>query len=810
MLIRRIIPLLITLALAAGAVLFFLSGEKNEHALNNPVQRLPANTTSIAHIDDPAIALGKLKALESANVLGEGFDLLKKVFADSSLLMLNPPCAMYATSQGFVLSVGVAKNVSAETLIKKWFPKAQKETGYWKSDGLAIFSNEENIFFTAGSSDLVINSTPTASDSLLMSTLKLAGRADLRIATLLNENDNLQNLLHGDQASASDVHITANGLASETVLLGQSQIGNELAGLPARWTEIIPDRVSRFEGIGFKSGADASDKVIGSLNKAAFNRQLADLETKYNTSADEMLYVWWNAGIGLFSASKSKFAVIGTADPLLAASAFMKLPNAQSESSNMGLVVTWDECELLNHLLSPFAKQEFKAALINEEIVLLASSASELSVASALPILNSEHVLTRALEKNEHYVFYNETNEGESNLLGPWFKVQKICVSGESTNGHFFSSIQSGSEVHTAETATQVVWEYALPNEANQSPVLIPDHRNGGFYVLVQDNQNVLHAISQKGTLLWTKEIGESIIGKITPIDLYKNGKWQIAFTTKKDIHCIDIQGRNVKGFPVASNHTITSPLFIADYDGNRNYRLLAGCANGSIINIQGEGIKTAGWQHSPADGAVVLMDHLKVGNKDYLFAASDKGSCYLLKRDGTPRMKTSATVSVPFDCPNFRLTGDISSSSILYLDSLGQVYESVFGKVGSIPNESILSGADQLALTDLDNDRLQEFIIGRNNAIECYRTDGSLLFTHPLNGAECDDLALYQFDNRQHIGFSVPANDEINLIDQNGKQRAGFPLKGGFGFSIRDINQDSQLELISISGKKVILCYKL
>jgi outer membrane protein assembly factor BamB len=810
MLIRRIIPLLITLALAAGAVLFFLSGEKNVHALNNPVQRLPANTTSITHIADPAIALGKLNAIESTNALGEGFDLLKKVFADSSLLALNPSCAMYSTPNGFVLSLGVAKNTPAESLIHKWFPKAQKETGYWKSGDLAIFTNEENIFFTSGAGSLEINSTPTASDSLLLSTLKLAGLADLRIATLLNGNDNLQNLLHGDLASASDVHLTANGITSETVLLGKSQIGSELDGIPARWAEIIPDKVSKFEGIGFKSGAEASDKVIGSANKAGFNRLLADLETKYNTSADEMLYVWWNAGIGSFSLNKSEFTIVGTADPLLAASAFMKLPNAQSTSSNVGLIVTWDECELLNHLLSPFVKQEFKAALINEEIVLLASSASELSVAAALPILNSEHVLTRALEKNEHYVLYNENNDDESNLLWPWFKVQKVCVSGKSTNGHFFTSIQSGGEVHTAETATQVAWEYVLPNEATQSPTLIPDHRNGGYYVLVQDNQNVLHAISQKGSLLWTKEIGEPIIGKITPIDLYKNGKWQFAFTTKKEIHCIDIQGRNVKGYPVSSNQTITSPLFVADYDANRNYRLLAGCANGTIINIQGEGIKTAGWQHASANGAVVLMEHLKVGNKDYLFAASDKGLCYLLKRDGTPRMKTSATIAVPFECPNFRLTGDISSSSILYLDSLGQVYESVFGKEGSIPNESILIGADELALTDLDNDRLQEFVIGRPNAIECYRTDGSLLFTHPLNGAECDNLALYQFDNRQHIGFSIPSNDEINLIDQNGKQRAGFPQKGGFGFTIRDINQDNQLELISISGKKVILCYKL
>lgn len=810
MLTRRIIPLVATLALVAGAVIFYLSGEKQTNVLSNPITQFPENTTSIAFVADPSSTIAKLKSLDSPFSETNGLLLLSKVFADSAVLSFNPSCAIFSTQQGFVLSLGTNPSIPSESLLKSWFPNIEKVDGNWRTEDLFIQLTEDGIFFNHGTNEIKLNSQLSKSDSLILNALNLSGKSDFRIATLKDSGGGLQELLYASHTLASDVHLTANGVASETVLLGKSILQNELNGIPNNWVKLIPDKVSMFEGIGFLSGADASTAVIGDLNKADFNSKLADLENQYNTSADDALYVWWNAGIANYTVKNTQITMLGSADQLLTASAFMKLPNAVATSSNVGLIITWSNGELLNHLLSPFVKGNFSAALINEDVVLLAQNESDLNLITAISTLSTEHVLFKAFEKAEHYALFETSNQSNASLLSPWFSSNRYCVSGKSSNGHFFSSIQHVNDQQLASSSTHVSWELAFANDAINSPTIVPDHKNGGYYIVVQDNQNILHAISQQGTEVWSKEINNPIIGSITPIDLYKNGKWQVAFATKNQVHCIDIQGRDVKGFPVSSNQPISSPLFVADYDDNRNYRLLAGCENGSVLNIQGEGIKTAGWQQKPVNSPIILMEHLKVGNKDFLFAVSENGNCYLLNRDGTSRYDTRALIKTPLSCPNFRLTGDISTSSVIYLDSIGQVYESVFGKPGTLPNESILPGVQQLVLTDLDNDRLQEFVVGRSNAVEYYRSDGSKVMSHETNASSCSDMSTYQFDSRQYIGYANSSKDEIDLIDQNGNQRTGFPLKGGGKFTIRDIDNDNQLELITVSRAKVLLCYDL
>jgi hypothetical protein len=84
-----------------------------------------------------------------------------------------------------------------------------------------------------------------------------------------------------------------------------------------------------------------------------------------------------------------------------------------------------------------------------------------------------------------------------------------------------------------------------------------------------------LHLINPDGKTIWTQKIDGPLLGKIHEVDIYRNGKRQMAFTTSNTFYVLDIKGKNVAPFPIKFKDPITQPLAVFDYDNNRKYRFL-------------------------------------------------------------------------------------------------------------------------------------------------------------------------------------------------------------------------------------------
>ena len=179
------------------------------------------------------------------------------------------------------------------------------------------------------------------------------------------------------------------------------------------------------------------------------------------------------------------------------------------------------------------------------------------------------------------------------------------------------------------------------------------------------------------GSVVWAKEVKSPPIGKAYEVDIYANGKYQTAFATAEAVYLIDVKGNRVKGFPFKSRSAITG-FSVVDYDNNSKFRFLIASANGNITNLKGEGNKTSGWNFSKLGGGVSVehMHHLRVGSKDYIYAGCSDGSVKLLKRSGGVRSKTDIHVHPGVE-PSFRLSSNISKSSVLFVDEVGMLRES-------------------------------------------------------------------------------------------------------------------------------------
>ena len=178
--------------------------------------------------------------------------------------------------------------------------------------------------------------------------------------------------------------------------------------------------------------------------------------------------------------------------------------------------------------------------------------------------------------------------------------------------------------------------------EAEANPNLfnwVKNHNNNTYELLVQDTNNKLYLINQKGQVLWKKELSSTIQGRIQEVDLFKNNKIQFAFTTKNEFMILDRNGNQVDSFYKEYNNNL-KPLSVFDYDKNRNYRFLISHDNN--VEMYDNKMKlVSGFEFNKTKSDIVNQpQHIRIGTKDYIIVAEEKGKLHILDRRGKDRTK--------------------------------------------------------------------------------------------------------------------------------------------------------------------------
>lgn len=196
------------------------------------------------------------------------------------------------------------------------------------------------------------------------------------------------------------------------------------------------------------------------------------------------------------------------------------------------------------------------------------------------------------------------------------------------------------------EQVVKPVWSADLASGAIAGPFLLKNHYNQQNEIAVQDHNDVLYLFGSTGKLLWKKGLNGRIIGGIHQVDLFRNGKLQMAFNTSTHIYMLDRNGNPVEPFPAKAPDSISSPMAVFDYDKTRNYRFVFACGN-SIYNWDKTAKEVKGWELKTVDGIVLREpEHHVAGNKDYLVFITDNNLAYLTDRRG--RVRVSDVLKLP------------------------------------------------------------------------------------------------------------------------------------------------------------------
>lgn len=419
--------------------------------------------------------------------------------------------------------------------------------------------------------------------------------------------------------------------------------------------------------------------------------------------------------------------------------------------------------------------------------VILTDALNTNTLASSDAFTNIDQHLSSA---SSLFIFKNA--EGLSNVLDQNFKgynANAVQYVYENDYAHVNGIIQKFKK-RAASNSVSEAFVTALDADMLAEPQTLQNHVTKAHDIAVQDINNTLHLISSSGKILWKKRLQGKILGKIEQIDLYKNGRLQLAFTTKNRLYVIDRNGNDVAPFPLKFNDDITAPLSVFDYDKRKNYRLLV-TQGKNLLMYDARGTSVSGFDYNSTGGTVSSQPkHFRIGSKDYIaFAADDK--LMILNRQGVVRINVKDKIQF--------------SDNEIYLYQNQFTTTNTLGQLVQVDTQGTLSTTN-LNLTDKHH-------IEATSKTLVTLTENKLQIksrTVDLDYGEYTAPKVFYLDDKIYITTTDLQAKKVYLFDSQAKAIPNFPVFGTSAAELQHLDKESGLELITQSDTKHIVVYKL
>ncbi len=323
------------------------------------------------------------------------------------------------------------------------------------------------------------------------------------------------------------------------------------------------------------------------------------------------------------------------------------------------------------------------------------------------------------------------------------------------------------------------------------APKLVKNHRTKGMDIVLQDQANQLYLLSNSGKILWKKSLDSPILGEIQQVDLYRNGRLQLAFATENTIYILDRNGNDVAPFPIRFKETITQPLSIFDYDKNRKYRFVI-TQTDQVSMYDKTAKKVTGFTFTKAQDEIVFPpQHIRIANKDYIIIAEKNGTLNILSRTGKPRIEVAEKI-------NFGETAiHKEGSNFITYDVNGEK------KIITIQGKVITEA------TDYSSGRK----IVTNDKVRVYLNDNMLYINNTkivLPYGSYTTPSISTVKNNIYISCTNTESSQTYVYDANGALLDNFPIYGASQSALGHLERDKNLGLVTQGDARTVLLYRI
>lgn len=354
-----------------------------------------------------------------------------------------------------------------------------------------------------------------------------------------------------------------------------------------------------------------------------------------------------------------------------------------------------------------------------------------------------------------------------------------------------FNLVLNKNEKPNAQGAVSQVANIKLNTDILMAPQLVKNHRSKGMDVVVQDINNTLYLISNSGKVLWQKELDSPIHGDIQQVDLYRNGRLQLAFATEKTFYILDRNGKEVKPFPISFQDPITQPLAVFDYEKNRNYRFLI-VQDDTVFMYDKNAKPVTGFTFKKAESAIIQPpQHIRISNKDYIVISENNGRMNILSRTGKSRIDVKETIDFG-ETPVF----STANSFLIYNVNGDKI---TIGTNGTLIENATNIGSDAAIIKSGNT-----FVTLRENELQINGTAVELpfgMYTSP---------SIATIKKKGYIAVTNTETSEVYLFDDKGKKLENFPVYGISAADIDLLERNKGLGFVTQGDATSILIYKI
>nr|WP_297916770.1 ribonuclease HII [uncultured Allomuricauda sp.] len=375
----------------------------------------------------------------------------------------------------------------------------------------------------------------------------------------------------------------------------------------------------------------------------------------------------------------------------------------------------------------------------------------------------------------------------QTNLKNHTFAAQLIADNHLVHTNFLISKAKKTSVTNT----TSPLFTLELDADLATNPQFVKNHRNNKQEIVVQDMDNNLYLISTQGKVLWKKQLEGRVQGPIQQVDLYKNGRLQLAFCTNNQFLVIDRNGNFVPPFTRKYQGGNLNPLAVFDYEGNKDYRFLV--TQGKKVFMYNKKAEIVdGFTFTEAGSDIIQPPkHFRVSNKDYLLFPLEENSLKILHRVGRERISVKQKI-------------DFSKNEIfLYKNKF-----SVTDKNGIL-----------VQIDTKGNITNTNFNLSTDHGM--YATSKTLVFMDDnilsIRGKKVElDLGVYSkpkifyIYDKIYVSVTDVQNQKIYLFDSQAVPIPNFPVYGNSLIDMVDMENDRKLEIVAKDQDNSLIVYKM
>lgn len=379
-------------------------------------------------------------------------------------------------------------------------------------------------------------------------------------------------------------------------------------------------------------------------------------------------------------------------------------------------------------------------------------------------------------------------NESLSKSFSP-YKSSAIQFIYDTNFAHINGIVQKSKNRVLANSVSEEL-NIKLDTEVLNAPQFVINHITRQKEIVVQDISNNLYLINNKGKVLWKKRLNGRILGEINQMDIYKNGRLQLVFSTPHRVYVLDRNGNEVAPFPLKFNDDITQPLSVFDYDKKKNYRLLV-TQGKDVLMYDGKGKIVKGFTFKKTNGKILNKpQHFRIGSKDYI-TVKTQNKLYILDRTGKTRVspKSSTTFSnAPISLYNNKFTTTTANGKLISIDAKGNTASQNL----NLSSNHYITSTSKTLVTHSDNK-----LNIRNKTVD-------------LDYGNYSKPQIFYINDKIYVSVTDLQSHKVHLYDSQAKSIPNFPVYGNSVISLDNIDKDQSLEFVTKGDKNSIILYQI